>query len=195
MKEFISKYNARLSVLNEHVPVDVKQISFDDAKNVHSKIFQTIAKPYLAKATQNASQIPFETKKKIIDLKELEKRCIEEEEMLACECKRLLSNKLSLMKDIKEKVNVLQKKENAFSLGLSSVLSTHSLVLSKQIFCEREAYSSFSIEIPEFCVEPEPEYMVQVWHKQRLGEDTEESEDSSSSSESDEEYIDDNFEY
>ena len=192
MKEFISKYNARLSALKEHVPVHIQQITFEKAKDMQSSVYANInqARPSGCKV-HNLPQITFETKKKILDLKELEKRCIEEEEMLSCECKRLLNHKLSMMKSVKERVGDLQNSEDTFSLGLSSLLVSHSLVVAKQIFNEREAYDLFSISIPDFCVEPQPEYMVEVWQEHRFQEELLESDDSSSSSGSDEEFIDD----
>ena len=186
MKGAISKYNARLSVLKEHVSVPVKQVSFDDAKDIKSSIYGE-----LTSMLSDATKIPLEVKKKIIDLKELEKRCTEEEEMLKTECTRLLKFKTAMIDRIKEKVELLQTEGDRFSQGLSSLLISHCMTLTKKVFDEKEAYNQFNIGIPTSLVEPEPEYIERVWYERRFDPSYDESDPSSSESESETEYIDD----
>eukprot|EP00795_Rhopilema_esculentum_P007287 gene7287-12983_t len=71
---------------------------------------------------------------------------------------------------LKEKYSHGQKQ----AIRLSRKLSKH----TKRM---KEFISKYNARYRSFVLEPEPEYMVQVWHKHRPGEDTEESEDSSSS--------------
>ena len=185
MKVAISKYNGRLSVLKEHVAVPVKQVSFNDAKDIKSSIYGD-----LTSMLSDATKIPFEVKKRIIDLKELEKRCNEEERMLESECARLLQYKTALINEMVGKVQLLQTEGDRFSLGLSSMLMSHCATLKKKVFGEKDAYNLFGINITSSFVEPVPAYMERVWHELQFNPINDDSELSSSESESETEYID-----
>ena len=95
----------------------------------------------------DATRIPFEIKKSIIDLKELKKRCNEEEGMLESEYTRLLQYETALIDEMMERVELLQTEGDRFSFRLSSMLISHCRTLTKKVFDEKEVYNLFGINI------------------------------------------------
>ncbi len=68
MKLEISKYNAQLSLLKEHVSLHLKAISFDQAKDPNSGLYQQ----YADSQPSTRDKVPFALKRRIIELSDLE---------------------------------------------------------------------------------------------------------------------------
>eukprot|EP00795_Rhopilema_esculentum_P005200 gene5200-336_t len=139
LKLEISKYNAQLSLLKEHILLSVEEVSFEEARDPNSNLYQK----FEATLTSLRDKIPFAAKRRIIELYELEKRCDEEQGFLYAECELLLTSKLKTIEMLKKKVEELSRSRSAYSLGLRGVLNKHMLIIGNQILFEKTTYEKF----------------------------------------------------
>ena len=111
----LSKYDAQLSLIKEHVDLPLESLTFESVKDPNSKLFYKFAtRTFL-------QQISFNIKSRIIELKELLLQCEEEQSLLQIECKSLLDSKLELLSVLIQKCEELSLNNDNYCKGLSTV--------------------------------------------------------------------------
>ena len=83
----ISKHNAHISVAKEYLSIPQIPLSFDEIKDPNSYIYSNCKDKMPRDGNDN--DLLFETKRRILELKDLQERCVEEREMLSLECQGL----------------------------------------------------------------------------------------------------------
>ena len=88
LKLEISKDNAHISVIKEYLSIPQIPLSFENITDPNSEIYSNCKDKLLGNANDN--DMLFETKREILELKDLQARCFQEREMLSLECQALL---------------------------------------------------------------------------------------------------------
>ena len=88
LKLEISKDNAHISVIKEYLSIPQIPLSFENITDPNSEIYSNCKDKLPGNANDN--DMLFETKRRILELKDLQARCFEEREMLSLECQALL---------------------------------------------------------------------------------------------------------
>ncbi|XP_065071580.1 uncharacterized protein LOC135696194 isoform X2 [Rhopilema esculentum] len=191
LKLEISKYNAQLSLLKEHILLSVEEVSFEEARDPNSNLYQK----FEATLTSLRDKIPFAAKRRIIELYELEKRCDEEQGFLYAECELLLTSKLKTIEMLKKKVEELSRSRSAYSLGLRGVLNKHMLIIGNQILFEKTTYEKFGKEVPSSITSTSCEFLANVAFSRRTEYDIDDDDDDYAINETDDDDDDNDEEH
>ena len=158
MKNAISKYNAQLSLIKEHVNLPQKPVTFEDAKNPNGSIYSNF--------TDNGSwkdRVPFSQKRRIIELADLKSRCDEEEDLLRVESKAFMNSKVALINALTEQVQHLRSSnDDEVSAGLAALLKRNCLVLQKELLMDKWVFEKFDMQIPEELSNPTYEFLIDI---------------------------------
>lgn len=142
----------------------------------------------------NDNEILFETKRRILELKDLQARCFEEREMLSSECQALLRNRLKQLSDLESARTDLLSNESSEEKGESAkgenakgeaALNMRlQLQLQKGIRNNERLFTKFNCLIPETVKEPSYHFLAELFYEQQQEQD-DETESSASESEDD----------
>ena len=183
----ISKYIAHTSVVKEYLSIPQIPLSFDEIKDPNSDIYSN-CKDKISR-NGNDNDLLFETKRRILELKDLQERCVEEREMLSLECQALFKNRLKQLSDLESARTELlsndsleEKGEQA--KGEAALNMRLQLSIQKGIWNNERLFTEFKCLIPETVKEPSYHFLAELFFEQQKEQD-DETDSSGSESEDD----------